>query len=178
MMGKKSDVYVEVSIEGKPKSKVTTAVVTGKAAPRLGAEPGEKDSVEVELNFVGELPDFAEGDKILFVVKDKDLMTSDLLGKATVSDAAFGGRLELEGAGDGYKAFLMVQLGDGSAMADAVAGLKAAAEKAKAALASAITETVGAENAKKLQDAADQLKDKAQDAIEEIQVKSGMWCGC
>ncbi len=44
----KSDVLVEVTIEGKSGSKVTAPVVEGKAAQRVGAEPDEKDSVEVQ----------------------------------------------------------------------------------------------------------------------------------
>ena len=69
MVGNKSDVYVEVSREGKVDSKVTTAVVADKAVQRVGAEHGEKDIVEVELNFSDELPNYAEGDKIVITVR-------------------------------------------------------------------------------------------------------------
>ncbi len=142
----KSDVYVEVTIEGKDDSiaKVTTPVVVGKAAQRVGAEPGEKDSVEVELNFVGELPNYIAGDKIVFTVKDKDFMTSDYLGKAVVTDAHFGGRIDLEGAGEGYKAFMMVQLGDGKGMEEAIDHFKKTIEETTKKLAAAAAHAAAA----------------------------------
>ncbi len=186
LVGNKSDVYVEVSLEGKADSKVTTAVVSAKAAQRVGAEPGEKDSVEVELNFSGELPNYVEGDKIIITVKDKDLVGSDALGKAVVTDGKFGGRIELEDAGDGYKAFIMVQLGDGKDMEHAVAEFKKTWDETQKKLVAAAALAASGEAAKvaeaakaaaaAVQEAAAAGQEVAVEALEEV--KGSVYCFC
>jgi hypothetical protein len=174
-MGNKSDVFVEVCIEGKD-SKVVTDVVVGKAAPwkeRVGGKEGEKDAIEVKLNFAGKLQDYKEGDKIIFTVKDKDMLASDILGRAVVTDGHFGGKLDLEGCGDGYKGFLMVQLGDGDAMADALKHLQESAKKVAEAT-SALAAAAASGDQTKMVEAAAKAKDVL---VEEIQ-HSAVCCGC
>ncbi len=125
-----------MSLEGKADSKVTTAVVAAKALRRVGTEPGEKDVVEIELNFSDEFSNYAESDKIIITVRDRDLVGMDTLGKAVVADAKFGGCVELEGVDDGHKAFIVVQLGDGD-------GTECAAAEFKKGLSDAIVSEKG-----------------------------------
>ena len=117
--GKMSDVYVEVYLEGKAESKVKVAVIANKVVRRVGAELGERDVIEAELNINGELPNYAEGDKVVITVMDEDLVGPNTLGKAVVTDGKFGGGMDLEGVGEGHKAYVMVQLGDGEGMEQA-----------------------------------------------------------
>jgi len=189
LVGNKSDVYVEVEIEGKSDSKVTTAVVTGTASKKEGAGEKDKASIDVEFKFVGELKGYVAGDKVLFTVKDKDFMTSgDCLGKATVAESGFGGKLVLEGAGEGFQAHLMVQLGDGTGMdqalkasaAAAAALVVVAANLAAANLAANGDRMKQAEAAKAAQAAVDKIahdvKDSAVVLVEET--RGDVCCGC
>ncbi len=48
----------------------------------------------------------------------------DTWGKSVVTDGKFCGCIDLEGTGEGHKALIMVQLGDGGGLKDAIAEFK------------------------------------------------------
>lgn len=130
LLGNKSDVFVEVYIDGKEAtSKVTTHVVSSKAAPPPRVSQFfqvQKDAVSVTLNFEGELPNYAAGDTVCFVIKDRDMIGHDVLGHyrlaaAAIQNNVFGGILEgFSDGGEGHYPFMFVQLGHGKGMEEAV----------------------------------------------------------
>mmetsp|Transcript_17200 Transcript_17200/g.37001 ORF Transcript_17200/g.37001 Transcript_17200/m.37001 type:complete len:252 (+) Transcript_17200:90-845(+) len=188
LIGNKSDVYVEVSLVGKPESKATTKVVSGKAEVNAEAAADgkvEKPAVNVELEHVLHLPGYVDGDKVLFVVKDKDGMKSDdYLGEATVSDPHWGGQLALEKTGSGFtNAHLMVQLGSGGGLSAALELKKTAAETARklkdAALLAASGDPIAIGQAARQAGAAlGDAKERVDDIFVEIKEEGPVCCTC
>jgi len=87
-----SDPYCVCEVPGKPKSRIRTGVA--------------KDTLAPEWNFEAHVPEYTHGDTLLFTVMDKDLITSDFLGRGTLKAEELDGydgwlKLSCTGHSDG-----------------------------------------------------------------------------
>jgi len=104
----KSEVFVEASIAGKPGSATKTGL----------AVSSEDDAVAKSIKAVFdtelEVKEYALGDAVTFVVKDKDMLNDDVLGRAVLSEeqlrSGFEGELALAEAVSEGQAFLRVKV--------------------------------------------------------------------
>jgi len=166
----KSDIIVNVEIDGKADSRISTPVISGVSA---SVREAASATVDVSFTFEGELKGWAAGDKIVFTVKDS--ATGDLLlGRASVTPEAeqgtFEGELTLEDAGEGYSPILQAKVVREQLLVETVHEVTDAISAGVAVLSAEAGQLMGVEGARvqEVEEAVETIKDNVQGLLGDV----------